>query len=231
MNMVFTIAALFALLLASGCVLQDSNGITPPIVVGNDSDSYGCKASAGYSWCNAKQKCLRAWEENCTSAVACTSEAKICPDGSAVGRTGPDCEFAACPQGCSKEAKTCPDGSVVGRQGPKCEFAACPPANYTLYGKVTIGPLCPLAPCSRIFDYSAVRVNVYDAASRNRVAQASANSAGYYGVKLGTGSYLVNVTDAAGKSFGLPSLDYTQSFSIEKDHMIEMDFDIDTGIR
>lgn len=29
--------------------------------------------------------------------VACTTEAKICPDGSAVGRTGPNCEFAACP--------------------------------------------------------------------------------------------------------------------------------------
>jgi hypothetical protein len=24
-------------------------------------------------------------------------EAKMCPDGSAVGRTGPDCAFAACP--------------------------------------------------------------------------------------------------------------------------------------
>jgi len=30
--------------------------------------------------------------------VACTEEAKLCPDGSAVGRTGPDCAFAACPQ-------------------------------------------------------------------------------------------------------------------------------------
>ncbi len=29
--------------------------------------------------------------------VACTKEAKICPDGSAVGRTGPNCEFAPCP--------------------------------------------------------------------------------------------------------------------------------------
>jgi hypothetical protein len=28
---------------------------------------------------------------------ACTQEAKICPDGSSVGRTGPNCEFAACP--------------------------------------------------------------------------------------------------------------------------------------
>lgn len=29
--------------------------------------------------------------------VACTLEAKLCPDGSYVGRTGPNCEFAACP--------------------------------------------------------------------------------------------------------------------------------------
>ncbi len=31
------------------------------------------------------------------SVVACTMEAKICPDGSAVGRQGPHCEFAPCP--------------------------------------------------------------------------------------------------------------------------------------
>lgn len=29
--------------------------------------------------------------------IACTLEAKLCPDGSAVGRTGPRCEFAPCP--------------------------------------------------------------------------------------------------------------------------------------
>ncbi|MFH0739631.1 MAG: hypothetical protein V1819_00755 [bacterium] len=29
--------------------------------------------------------------------VACTEEAMLCPDGSAVGRTGPNCEFAPCP--------------------------------------------------------------------------------------------------------------------------------------
>ncbi|GBE19063.1 hypothetical protein BMS3Abin16_01676 [archaeon BMS3Abin16] len=28
--------------------------------------------------------------------VACTADAKICPDGSAVGRVAPDCEFAPC---------------------------------------------------------------------------------------------------------------------------------------
>lgn len=32
-----------------------------------------------------------------TAQVGCTMEAKICPDGSAVGRSGPRCEFAPCP--------------------------------------------------------------------------------------------------------------------------------------
>ena len=32
------------------------------------------------------------------SGIICTQEAKLCPDGSYVGRTGPKCEFALCPQ-------------------------------------------------------------------------------------------------------------------------------------
>jgi flagellar basal body-associated protein FliL len=28
--------------------------------------------------------------------IACTMEAKLCPDGSYVGRTGPKCEFTPC---------------------------------------------------------------------------------------------------------------------------------------
>ena len=30
--------------------------------------------------------------------AACTMEAKLCPDGSSVGRAGPNCEFASCPE-------------------------------------------------------------------------------------------------------------------------------------
>lgn len=33
------------------------------------------------------------------AAVVCTMDAKLCPDGSYVGRVGPNCEFAACPTG------------------------------------------------------------------------------------------------------------------------------------
>ncbi len=36
-------------------------------------------------------------ERNALPPVACTMEAKICPNGESVGRTGPSCEFTACP--------------------------------------------------------------------------------------------------------------------------------------
>ncbi|MBI4092305.1 MAG: hypothetical protein HY420_00075 [Candidatus Kerfeldbacteria bacterium] len=32
------------------------------------------------------------------NTVACTQDAKLCPDGSYVGRVAPNCEFAACPE-------------------------------------------------------------------------------------------------------------------------------------
>lgn len=34
-------------------------------LLGGDTDEHGCKPSAGYSWCESKQKCLRIWEEEC----------------------------------------------------------------------------------------------------------------------------------------------------------------------
>ena len=38
--------------------------------------------------------------------VSCTTEAMICPDGSAVGRVGPNCEFAPCPNVPAKDGTT-----------------------------------------------------------------------------------------------------------------------------
>ncbi len=49
---------------------------------------------------------------------------------------------------CTMEAKTCPDGSAVGRTGPLCEFAACPsatnPINAVVSGTVMLSPICPV---------------------------------------------------------------------------------------
>lgn len=39
--------------------------VTQPPLLGGDSDEHGCKGSAGYSWCEVKQKCLRVFEEKC----------------------------------------------------------------------------------------------------------------------------------------------------------------------
>jgi hypothetical protein len=69
------------------------------------------------------------------SGTVCPTDAMMCPDGTGVGRQGPNCEFAPCPESpppqdepvaCTMDAKVCPDGSSVGRQGPNCEFAPCP---------------------------------------------------------------------------------------------------------
>lgn len=34
-------------------------------ILGGDKDEHGCIGSAGYTWCEIKQKCLRIWEEPC----------------------------------------------------------------------------------------------------------------------------------------------------------------------
>lgn len=56
--------AAFALLFAAGCVTTTNERI-----VGNDKDAHGCIPSAGYTWCESKQKCLRVWEEPCLRII------------------------------------------------------------------------------------------------------------------------------------------------------------------
>ena len=79
------LSALSLLLFAAGCAQQPSSPEpgqgpqlegndsalgpnSPPALAGGDSDSHGCIASAGYIWCQTLNKCIRSWEENCTSA-------------------------------------------------------------------------------------------------------------------------------------------------------------------
>lgn len=63
---------------------------------------------------------------------ACPADARLCPDGSSVSRTGPNCSFPACPDidgggtVCTADVFLCPDGSSVSRTGPSCSFPACP---------------------------------------------------------------------------------------------------------
>jgi hypothetical protein len=50
---------LIAVIILSAC------GQPEEPIVGGDRDEHGCIGSAGYSWCEPKQKCLRVWEEEC----------------------------------------------------------------------------------------------------------------------------------------------------------------------
>jgi hypothetical protein len=66
--------------------------------------------------------CFAAPAHALMAAPACTKEAKSCPDGSSVGRTGPNCEFALCP-GEAALAETgsgtiVPDGIVTSGDSP-----------------------------------------------------------------------------------------------------------------
>jgi hypothetical protein len=40
------------------------------LIVGNDSDEHGCKGSAGYSWCERLNECIRPWETNCSDSIS-----------------------------------------------------------------------------------------------------------------------------------------------------------------
>ncbi|MCX6713887.1 MAG: hypothetical protein NTV48_02165, partial [Candidatus Vogelbacteria bacterium] len=47
-------------------------------------------------WALLRNECVPK-NSNEPEPIACTMEAKLCPNGSAVGRSGPKCEFAPCP--------------------------------------------------------------------------------------------------------------------------------------
>lgn len=58
--------------------------------------------------------------------VACTMEAKLCPDGSSVGRSGPNCEFAECPA----PTETVPAATTSGTVKTQMGFSLSLPGTF-----------------------------------------------------------------------------------------------------
>lgn len=54
---------------SNGCEQTDliKMGYNECALPGSDKDEHGCIPSAGYSWCEVKQKCIRSWEETCAN--------------------------------------------------------------------------------------------------------------------------------------------------------------------
>ena len=91
--------------------------------------------------------------------VMCTMEAKQCPDGSYVGRGGPKCEFAACPQATQtyKDWQTVNVGGVVSFQiPPNCH--AEPGAGSTYVTCPTAGNETPTP--EFVFSSDGIQVNM-----------------------------------------------------------------------
>jgi putative hemolysin len=115
------------------CPVKDCPQIMPPgpnfcpdgKIVAGDVDDNGCQGPP---------KC---------EPVACTMEAKICPDGSSVGRQGPECEFAPCPTAgkirafdCTEEQRdadvcTADYTPVCGFVQIQCITTPCEPVHQT----------------------------------------------------------------------------------------------------
>lgn len=66
-----------------------------PPVLGGDKDAHGCIGTAGYSWCEQKQKCYRPWEENCTSSAPAGTACKTVSD---CGAGAASCVNGTCSQ-------------------------------------------------------------------------------------------------------------------------------------
>ncbi|TSD03348.1 MAG: Uncharacterized protein Athens071416_29 [Parcubacteria group bacterium Athens0714_16] len=63
-------------------------------IIRGDEDNWICE---GNGWVKHGNPSSPIPTEQCGEQIFCTTEAKLCPDGSGVGRTGPNCDFAPCP--------------------------------------------------------------------------------------------------------------------------------------
>ena len=150
--------------------------------------------------------------------VACTMEAKLCPDGSAVGRTGPNCEFAACP-GEPGAGGGDAGGTITGTVAYKSGIS----------GVVLAGPTCPVErdpPDPACADKPiATNINVSRAGSTQIFAQTKSNASGEFSFSLPPGDYVVS-----GGGNPLPRCNDTPA-TVGPGVYTRMTLGCDTGIR
>ena len=136
---------------------------------------------------------------------------------------------------CSQEAKICPDGTAVVRVGPNCEFAACPGtvAKGSVEGKVTVGPICPVerpgVPCPVPSEaYTSREVILYAADGTTEVQRMHFLPDGTYHFDVPAGTY---VLDTPHGGIGIGSSELPKTLTVGEAEKLEVNFSIDTGIR
>ncbi len=104
-------------------------------------------------------------------------------------------------QACTMEAKLCPDGSAVARTGPNCEFAECPkitPSSNTsgVRGFISLGPTCPverIPPDPACADKPFVTpIQVYTLGSELPYKMGNSDATGAFTFSLPPGSYRID---------------------------------------
>lgn len=105
------------------------------------------------------------------------------------------------PVACTEEAKLCADGFAVGRIGPNCEFAACPGAESGIKGVVLLGPICPVEriPPDPQCAAKPYRTNLQamTAAGSQSMKSFSSDQNGNFSVQLPPGEYSIQSAAAA----------------------------------
>jgi hypothetical protein len=150
--------------------------------------------------------------------VACTQEAKQCPDGSYVGRTGPNCEFSACPQPSAKATSTLPAPEPV------------PPYQTSrINGYIHTGPTCPVQrvpPDPNCADRPYADAVIVATNSAGKQYKGQSDAAGNFSVAVPAGTYTVKVIST--NTF--PRCE-EKAATATANNMLSLDISCDTGIR
>jgi hypothetical protein len=139
------------------------------------------------------------------------------------------------PTACTMEAMLCPDGSAVGRIGPKCEFAPCPqPAERHggITGTVMLGPTCPVMrnpPDPQCADKPyAAKLVVTSVDGAKIVSTFESGSDGTFKLDLAPGEYVIG---SAPSSSPFPRCGSNGTFMVKHGSYSEVIVSCDTGIR
>lgn len=154
------------------------------------------------------------------AGAVCTTEAKLCPDGSYVGRGSANCEFASCP-GDGLPAESAPGSSGF---DPKV-------ASGGIAGEVMLGPRCPVVgpgmeeQCADKGYQTTLIVETKD--GRREVARVQSGADGRFRVILTPGEYIVAPLPGAG-----PSPNCKMQFvTVDPGQFTPVTVHCDTGIR
>jgi hypothetical protein len=140
------------------------------------------------------------------NTVACTMDAMQCPDGSYVGRTGPDCQFV------------CPNKTIT------------PVTNTgTVKGAIGLSPACGVImdPPDPNCAFKGYQTTIFFTTSSGKIYKTNSGADGKYSIKLPIGSYKI---EAKGGEV-LPRCPEPENITVNTNQTITKNIDCESGIR